>query len=138
MRGQVTVDFMMAMGLALVMFILLLNSTYNQEVQARDVMQTVDARGLLEDFASSVDSVYLSGNNASGTFVLPDTLSGGLEYRLRVYPRSILLSFDYRGEKHYSTGIFPARINETAFVELSHCRVVIRNVGGVVYFENEE
>ena len=105
--------------------------------QARELMQTINARNLLEDFASNVDSVYLSGNNASRYYVLPETLSGGVVYMVRVYPKSILISYDYGGAKYYSTRIFAGNINNTNYVELVHGRTRIINVDNMIYFENE-
>ena len=130
-------DFMVSFGLADLLFLLLLNPIYSHEMQAREIMQRMDAKALLEDFARSIDSVYLAGNNASGFYVLPETLAGGRNYTLRVYPKSVLLNYEYGDRRFYSTRIIAGDVNNTAYVELSPGRVRIRSVEDVVYIESE-
>jgi len=137
MKGQITIDFMLSMGAALVIFILLLDATFNQETQARELMQEADARNLMEDLAVNIDSVYLSGGNSSRVYTLPETLSGGVSYTLSVYPRSILLGYENGGQKYYSTRILAESINGTSFVSLAPGKIRITNVDYTIYFENE-
>ena len=134
-RGQITFDFMVALGLALVMFILMLNAVYNLERQAREAVDAVEARTLVNDFAVNINSVYLSGENASRSFSLPETLSGGIPYSLRTYGDSLVISFE-RGQVHYySVNILGGRLDSTGLDDLAGRELVISRSQGVVYLE---
>ncbi|MFH1055384.1 MAG: hypothetical protein V1744_04750 [Candidatus Altiarchaeota archaeon] len=136
MKGQMSFDFMVTLGVALVMFVLLLNAAFSQQEQAFDVMGASEARTILDDFAVRMNSVYLAGNNASRTHRLPGALKGG-EYTLRVYPRSILLTYDVGQRRYYSTRTLAANIS-TDIADFSGKNIRIRNVGGTIQLENEE
>jgi len=134
-NGQVSVDFMLSLGIALILLIALVDSAISQETHGRELMAKTQARNVLEDMASAIDSVYLAGENATREHVLPETLPGGIDYTVKAYPRSLLLTYSYQQDKQYSRRILPANINGSAF-DGSKGPIRITNVGGTIYLQN--
>lgn len=92
MKGQVTVDFMIAVGMALVFFILLVNAAYGNSRHAAEMELRYSAYDVLETVAYGVDSIGVCGRGCSTTVNLPATLRGGIPYSLTFYPGSVLLN----------------------------------------------
>ena len=132
MRGQVAVDFMIAVGMALLFFILLINAAHVSRQQSRELEVKYSAEEVLERLSSNLNSMVVCGNNCTTTMRLPETLEHGVGYTLTIYPRSILLN--YSGH-YYSRGINTADTGGVVADEPGAVR--IRNTGGLIRVENE-
>ncbi|MFH1403718.1 MAG: hypothetical protein ABIH11_05555 [Candidatus Altiarchaeota archaeon] len=136
MKAQITVDFMIAIGVALTLFILILQTINSQDSQRRDIVHRVEAKNLAEELASAINSVYLSGEGSNRTIVLPHTMQGGVGYEVRVYPKSVLVRYD-DNVRMQSTGTLTADIGPGEYVLVDPGRIMISYSGGVLKVENE-
>jgi hypothetical protein len=130
--GQITVDFMVAVGMALLFFILLVNAAYTNQRQARELEVKYSAEKVLERLSSNINAMVVCGGNCSTTMTLPETLEYGVGYTLTVHPRSVLLN--YTGH-HYSRGILTAETGGVVGVNPGAIRIT--NDGGHIRVENE-
>jgi hypothetical protein len=136
MKGQVTFDFMMTMGMATIIFIFMVNAIISQQEEAAGIMSSSNAKGLLEGFTVKLNAVYLGGNNASADYTFPETLSGG-EYTVVVYPRSVLLSYDDSQQHYFSARTLVADVDSGGLGDLSGLKVRLTNERGRVRIESE-
>jgi hypothetical protein len=136
MKAQITIDFMLAVGVALIFFIILLNIIHAQEQERDEIVEKMYARNVIEDLASTINSVYLAGEGSNRTVILPATLEGGASYTLRAYPKSVLIAYK-NGEKIQSTGILPANVGDGDYIEVTPGKIRITYSGGRINIENE-
>lgn len=136
-KAQISIDFTMAITLALMFFILILYSAHSQLNELDSVVQSLDAKHVSEKLAIEINSVYLSGNNAAKNITLPETIHGGKIYTLRVYPRSTMVNYSSgEGENFYSHRIL-TRINGIeAGLELTPGKIQIQNINGTISLRN--
>ncbi|MBU0761524.1 MAG: hypothetical protein KKD39_00720 [Candidatus Altiarchaeota archaeon] len=134
-RGQISIELMVTLGIALLLFIFLIDAAINQTSLAKDLTIRSNAKEVVSYVAESIDDVYLGGNNATKIITLPYALRGEIEYNIRVYPRSVLLTYNLNGQRHASQSILAKNINGTEYYVLPKTAVRIRNHGGGVYFE---
>ena len=137
MKAQATIDFMISLGMALVLMTLVANATINQQNLANEIMVRQGADSILEELARDINSIYLAGNNATIQHTLPATMTGGIRYQMWAYPRSILLNYTYASHRRYSKMILPASINNTEMMGLNTGKIRITNNGGTIYFKDE-
>jgi len=133
-KAQISVDFMVAITIALILFLIILKSAHSQKNEADHVIQNLDAKHIAEKIASGINDIYLSGNGAYRNMTLPKKLHGGKIYTLRVYPRSVLINYSSEtGENYHSHRILTRDIEGCENgLELTPGKVLIANSNGTI------
>ena len=137
-KAQVSIDFTISIMIAMILFVIILYSAHSHHHEMDSVVQSMDAKHVSERLAWGIDEVYLAGNGAAGRVNLPETVHGGKNYALRVYPGSVLINYSSReGEKFCSHRILTKNINGTGSgLELTPGTIQITNTNGTIYLEN--
>lgn len=94
-KSQVSVEFMIVIAIALVMFMFLLDLASRQSQQLGMQSTRIYARQLADNFAQEMDALFIAGNGASKRIDLPDTLQDNTPYSLAVYPEYRVVEINY-------------------------------------------
>ncbi len=135
MKSQVAIDFLIAIGVALSLFILLINTITAQERMRTEVVNRVDSKVLIENLAIAINSVYLAGEGSNRTIYIPESFEGGRSFTLRVYPKSIYLAYSGT-QKIQATGILPAQIEGGSYIDVNPGKVIITFKENKLWVEN--
>jgi hypothetical protein len=134
-KAQISVDFMISVFIAMILFMVIFYSAYSQQREMDYVIQILDAKHVSEKLALEINAIYLTGNGAVKNVTLPETVHGGVRYTLRVYPHSVLVNYSNMGGRYYSHRVLTRNINGSeSGLELTPGTIQIRNTNGTIYF----
>jgi len=125
-RAQVSLEFMVWIGVGLLMFTLLWYGTdsFRQRLTLNRALAEVHA--LCEEIALEVNSALEAGTGYAREFYVPQTLYGVAEFRIRVQNYSVLIEWD-----EMST-LCPVAV-ENIVGSIERGPNLIKNVDGVIF-----
>jgi len=91
MKAQVSTDFMIAIGMGLIFFVILFYAINERNTVFGEKRTELYAKELADRFATELNAVYLSGPGSFKTIQLPDNLPDQTLYAISVYPSEQLI-----------------------------------------------
>jgi hypothetical protein len=87
-NAQLSVEFIIILSIILVVFLTLFSTLEkrNSEVYATRTM--LYAREVADNFASTINTIFLAGEGTKKTAVIPETLRDDSSYTIDIYPLS--------------------------------------------------
>ena len=137
LEGQITIDFMLSIIIALIFFVIVLNSAYSQLQDVRDIFVKLDAIHVSKKLAGGINDVYLLDHFSQRNIALPITLYGGINYTITVYPRLITLTYNTDNANEYSHRLLTKDINGSLNgLTINPGTVLISNENETIYLKN--
>jgi hypothetical protein len=105
-KAQITVEFIIIMGLVSFIFLVTVNFIANEQKAVSQGLWAQDAQDRAESVAKAINSAYLAGDGASLNLTLPKRLVGGVNYTVTVRKRLVSVSVPSYGrefERKYLT-----------------------------------
>ena len=138
MRGQVSVDFLVTLTIALLMFLVVMNVAVNRRHDARDFTLNYDARHKAQELAGVINDAYLAGDGAARNVTLYATLEGAVSYDVTVYDRGVLVSYVGRGERDAFARTFAGEVSGgDAGVDIEPGLIYVENIEGVIHVRSD-
>ncbi len=128
-KAQISVEFLIIIGVALIMFMFLFKIAADKSQQFAVQSSQLYAKQLTDKVAQNVNSIYLAGNGASKTIILPETMMNNLDYSINFYPDYNLVEINYSNGK-YASFLFVPEI-QTNLTNINY-PITIENNNGVV------
>ncbi len=129
-EGQTSVDFMIILGVFLLIFVILFQYVVQDRFSSSVEKQIqLSARTEAEHIAFLVQTLSLAGDGSNQTFYVSSSLAKSTAFTLTVYDEGFV-AVDYLG-KGYTVALFTKNINQTVLSSGEH---VARNIKGVVSF----
>jgi len=136
-EGQITIDFMLSIIMALIFFIIILNSAYSRLQDVRDIFVKLDAIHVSKKLVSGINDLYLLDHSSQKNITLPVTLYGGVDYTIAIYPRLIILTYNDGNIHEYSQRILTKDINGSLNgLVINPGTVLISNENETIYIKN--
>ena len=110
LKGQTSIELGIIMAFLLVVLIALLNTSLGNNSQLNEYKRQLSADSIGEDLVSNINNVYLSGNGASKTVILPSMLDPNEAYNISISGRNIEIK--WAKKRHLETAI-TSGINST-------------------------
>ncbi|MFH0861521.1 MAG: hypothetical protein V1875_00690 [Candidatus Altiarchaeota archaeon] len=88
-RGQVTVEFMLSLSLATLIFLVSINFIAQGQRSAAQSLWSIDAQNRAQEISDNYNSVYLAGSGSRLNMTLPVRLVGGVNYTVTVDSRLV-------------------------------------------------
>lgn len=137
MKAQVSLDFMLSILAAIMFFLLIIVYVNNRFRDASEISLAYDAKQRAKTLALAINDVYTAGDGSYDNLTLPETLYGGKPYAIKVYPRSVLISYD-NGGKDTSYRLTTASIyGSEGGLAVNPGIILINNTEGTIYIRNE-
>ncbi len=137
-NGQASVDYLVSLGVGLILMVSLVYAATNQSRLATDVIARSEAKGLAGLIASEIDDVVLAGDNSTKTLTIPYELKVIGDYDVIVYPKSVVVRYERDGVRIISHNTISKEVNHSSQMILPKGEVLIKNQGGVVYLEGTD
>jgi|GEM_PF-1930296 len=136
-KGQISVDLIISIIIAMILFVFILNFAESQYKKTEDTIRVLNAKHIAEKLAREINNQYLAGNGAVKYITLPKTLHGGKIYNIRVFPGAVLVDYTVMGERNPSYKTLTSDIyGAQNGLNLNPGRIRISNVNGTIYLEN--
>ena len=126
-KGQVSVDMIIVLAMALIIFGSLLSSVSSRFSQSDSERKEIFARDIAERIGNEINSVVIEGPGSRLTGSVPIGLPDSTPYQLDVIPDEQLISIRWM-ERHYSYPVLSANI--TGNISDLEGEYEIRNIGG--------
>jgi uncharacterized protein (UPF0333 family) len=113
-KGQMSAEFMLSLGIMLLVFLLLAGVASERYTQAQSEHIDGGARSILETFVMHVNAVHVSGDGAKAVLELSQSIDTPGDYNISIYPGSNLAMIIYdspTGSKYYMTPMTTAAIS---------------------------
>lgn len=118
--AQVSIEFLIIISVALIMFLFLFNTAYQKSEQYAVHSAKLYARQLIDNLNQQIYSVYLAGDGTSKLIELPDTLRNNLDYSINFYP-------DYKIVE-LNTTILTKQIKESSILPTKKIECQLNNI----------
>jgi hypothetical protein len=133
MRGQITLEYIVVMGIASIIFLITINFIMHEKKVMSESVWSIDGQDRVQELASAINSVYLAGDGAYLNVTLPKRLAGGVNYTVTVYRRLVSIEAVEYGrefEWKYITGdVYGAQ----GGLDVAPGVVEVENVNGTIY-----
>ena len=131
-KAQTSVDFMIILGVLLLIFVLLFQFVVRDRFSTSVEKQiSLSARSEAEHVAFVIQTLSFAGEGSNKTFFVSSTLDKETSFVLTVYDEGFVV-VDYLG-KGYSVALFTKAVNQSVLSSGQHV-AVHRN--GVIYFDS--
>jgi hypothetical protein len=134
-KSQISVEFVIVIAIALVIFLTLFAIIDRRNDELYSTRTALYARQEADKFASAINTIFLAGDGAQKTIILPETLRDNKDYEINLYPSSHLLEIKWASleqTKHYDSPLITADITGS-LESLSNITLAITNTnGGIV------
>ena len=129
MKAQVSTDFMIALGIALIVLVGIFVAADKRDTSFEAHSTRLYAKQKADQVASLINQVHLAGQGANATLEQGATLQDGTPYSMMVYPSSRRIVIAY-GSREYATSLLTKNISGNLMGLNS--TLTIRNAGGIV------
>lgn len=131
-RGQVTIEYMLILGLISMVFIVAINSIASGYRTHHEAVWSSNARSLSRQIANEIDKAHVGGDGYAHNMTIPIRLKGGVDYNITVRPRLVTVNtFPYEREFEFKT--VTADIDgASGGMTLSKGVLTFENVGGAI------
>ena len=132
--AQVSVDFLIMLAAALIMFMFLFNAAFDKARQLTMQSSQIYAKQISDKIAQEVNGIYLAGDGASKIITLPETMMDNLYYSVNFYPDNRLLEINYTiyGQRAVYSSVLPTRQIHTNLTHFAGSIFVINNNGEII------
>jgi hypothetical protein len=130
MRAQVSVDFIIASLVVMIIFTVIFGVYITKTDGIGDVMSNLESQRIGERIAWSMNDVSRGGDGANAEVFIPDRIWGE-EYYVSIEGRWVEVTYQHGGEENRMA--FPLMTNKTkGGVFMPNSRLSVVNKGGVV------
>jgi hypothetical protein len=133
MKGQASAEFIISIGIMLLVFLSLAGIVSEQFDRYQDMRIEGNALAIIESFAMQVNAVALAGDGAMSSITLPAGIDTDGDYNITIYPSNRIARISYANPGWFQSKDMPlntAAISGTT--EGIRAVVSLRNDNGVV------
>lgn len=134
-KSQISTEFIMIALIALIVFLIIFSIIDKRNNELYSTRTMLYARQEADNFASSINTIFLAGDGAGKTITLPETLRDDSDYIINIYPFSHLvdITWSFSGEnRQYSATLITANITGS-LSSLKNTTLTISNRdGGII------
>ena len=98
-RGQITVEFVIIMALASIIFLVTVNFISHGQKPSAESLWAQDGQNNADLLAREIDEVYIAGSGAVMNVTHPTSLVGGVGYNITVRGRLVTISVPVYGRE---------------------------------------
>ncbi len=133
MKAQASAEFIISIGIMLVVFLALSGILMQQYDRYQDQRVDEAARTIIQRFTLQLAAVHIAGDGASATITLPASIDFPGDYNITVFPDARIARIDYNNPGWFT--IKDAALPTSAITGRTsgiNATVTFRNVNGVV------
>ncbi len=131
MRAQISVDFIIASIIVMILFTLIFGLYAEKNKGIGTVMSSLEAERVGEKIAWNVNDVARGGDGARSEVIVPEMILGE-EYYIYINDRWIEVTWQHGGVENHLSVPLMTNSTESAILEPGRS-LVVENKGGVIY-----
>jgi hypothetical protein len=102
-KAQLSVEMIILLSALLIILMVIISSFSNSPSRSFLSKRTMSARETAERLAYGLNNLYLAGDGASQSIILPPTLLDGTNYTITIYPAQRLVEIRWQSSKDIMT-----------------------------------
>jgi uncharacterized protein (UPF0333 family) len=131
-RGQVSTEFMIVLGISLIILVGIMQISFSNSSAFRLQGARLQAEQVANKVAAEINAAFLAGDDVRRTFYIPDFFTDGTSYNVSVYgtDHSVVVEWDKEGLRNHNVQIIAGNINGTTTGLWG--QINLTNIGGVI------
>ncbi len=134
-KAQISTEFIIIVSVALIVFLIIFSIIDKRNDELYSTRTMLYARQEADQWASSINTIFLAGNGAQRRVSLPETLRDDKDYTINIYPSSHLVEITWSSlgkNKQYTATLITTNITGS-LSELKNTSLRISNSdGGII------
>jgi len=134
-KAQISTEFVIIVSIALIVFLIIFAIIDKRNDELYSTRTMLYARKEADNLASSINTIFLAGDGAQKTVLLPETLRDDKNYTINIYPTNHLVEITWGSlgkNKQYTSPLITADITGNLTSLKSTTLTISNSDGGII------
>lgn len=134
-KAQISTEFVIVVSIALIVFLFIFAIIDKRNDELYSTRTMLYARKEADNLASNINTIFLAGDGAQKTVLLPETLRDDKNYTINIYPSSHLVEITWSSlgkNKQYTSPLITADITGNLTSLKSTTLTISNSDGGII------